>query len=263
MLRRSAAAFAAGFVAASLLFGGAAMATGLYQRSIEVAFVPLTYLFDGTERVPPQDQQGFIYNNRTYVPLRFMSEALGKPVEYDPETYTIYVGRREALLPSLWANVENKGGGTYKLQYFEKGAQTIRGEEMERAVLISAMSALPGPGQQQASVTTQLSVSLRVPEGGGVLSGTLFVPVHYFGQPGERRVGKLTILNERNEAIYTSEELTSRSGDVPFRVAVSSGQQLRLIFTLHPGDGVAVDKSLLVTQLGVADLRTEPAAPAP
>lgn len=258
MLRRPATGFAAGFLAASLLFGGAAMATGLYQKSIEVAFVPLTYLFDGTERVPPQDQQGFIYNDRTYVPLRFMSEALGKPVDYDPQTYTIYVGRREAPLPDLWANVENRGGGLYKLQYFEEGAQTVRGEEMERAVIISAFATAGSP----EAAPTQVTLSLPVPAEHEVLAGTLFVPVHYFGQAGERSVGRLTVLNDRNQAVYTSGDLTTQSGNVPFRIKVAPSQEVRLVFTLKPSEGIDVGKSVLMSQLGVADLRTEAAAEA-
>ncbi|UJF36097.1 peptidylprolyl isomerase [Paenibacillus hexagrammi] len=77
-----------GLTIGSLLSGTAAFAAG---TQIEVAFRNLKYMFDGVEKVPAEGK-GFIYEGSTYVPLRFVSEALGKPVEWDEENETIWVG---------------------------------------------------------------------------------------------------------------------------------------------------------------------------
>jgi len=71
-----------------LIFGSAAFATTNY---ICVEFLPLKYFFNGLQKYPPSDQQGFIYNGRTYVPLRFMAESLGLSVEWDESDYSIKV----------------------------------------------------------------------------------------------------------------------------------------------------------------------------
>lgn len=77
-----------GLTIGSVLSGTVAFAAG---NQIEVAFRNLTYMFDGVEKTPTEGK-GFIYEGTTYVPLRFMSDALGKKVEFDDATSTIWVG---------------------------------------------------------------------------------------------------------------------------------------------------------------------------
>ncbi|MFD0669890.1 peptidylprolyl isomerase [Cohnella sp. GCM10027633] len=77
-----------GLTIGSLLSGTAAFAA---SGQIKVAFRNLTYMFDGVEKVPTGGK-GFIYDDTTYVPLRFVSEALGKKVEWDEANSTIWVG---------------------------------------------------------------------------------------------------------------------------------------------------------------------------
>jgi foldase protein PrsA len=76
-----------GAVLGSALTGTAAYASGV---QIEVMFRPLTYLFDGVEKKPAEGS-GFIYEGSTYVPVRFVSEALGKEVGWDDATGTISI----------------------------------------------------------------------------------------------------------------------------------------------------------------------------
>ncbi|MFD0694740.1 peptidylprolyl isomerase [Paenibacillus sp. GCM10027628] len=77
-----------GLTIGSLLSGTAAFAAG---SQIEVAFRNLKYMFDGAEKVPSEGK-GFIYEGSAYVPLRFVSEALGKKVEWDEANETIWIG---------------------------------------------------------------------------------------------------------------------------------------------------------------------------
>ncbi|CAG7648699.1 peptidylprolyl isomerase [Paenibacillus allorhizosphaerae] len=75
-----------------MMTGSIAFASG---TQIEVYFQNLKYMFDGVEKKPTEEQgAGFIYNGTTYVPLRFVSEALGKEVGYDADTETIWVGKK-------------------------------------------------------------------------------------------------------------------------------------------------------------------------
>lgn len=77
-----------GLTIGSLISGTAAFAAG---SQIEVAFRSLKYMFDGVEKAP-DGSKGFIYEGSTYVPLRFVSEALGKKVEWDEANETIWIG---------------------------------------------------------------------------------------------------------------------------------------------------------------------------
>lgn len=97
-----------GALLGSAITGTAAYASGV---QIEVFFRPLTYIFDGVEK-SPSEGQGFIYEGSTYVPLRFVSEALGKEVGWDEATGTIMVdepGAREVIA------MYQDGETTYKI----------------------------------------------------------------------------------------------------------------------------------------------------
>lgn len=253
MFKRSTTSFVAGFATAALLFGGAAMAADWYQQTISVTYLPLRYSIDGTERTPPADQKGFIYQGRTYVPLRFLGEALGKKVDYDADTTTIYVGRRPAALPALWEQARGQGGAAFKLQYFPEGATTIRGSEMAQSVLVSAIA----PGSQdpgQANAKTELWVDIDLPAGATTIEGSLFVPDLYMGAKTERKVGRLAIFNESNQALYSGPDLTTNAGEVPFHLKVQTEKRVKLVITLFPNQGVPTNDTLVTAQIGVAGL---------
>jgi foldase protein PrsA len=75
-----------------MLTGSIAYANG---SQIEVYFKNIKYMFDGYEKNPtPEQGQSFIYNGTTYVPLRYVSETLGKEVQWDGDTETIWVGKK-------------------------------------------------------------------------------------------------------------------------------------------------------------------------
>ncbi|RTE05450.1 lamin tail domain-containing protein [Paenibacillus whitsoniae] len=92
-MKSSIKGFILGVVTTCLLFGAtAAYAAG--GTMIEVYFEKLKYIFDGTEKQPTADQgQGFIYKGTTYVPLRFVTESLGKEVGWNDAAKTITIGK--------------------------------------------------------------------------------------------------------------------------------------------------------------------------
>ncbi|QUL53908.1 copper amine oxidase N-terminal domain-containing protein [Paenibacillus tritici] len=58
---------------------------------IKVQNADVTMLFDGVALQPPAGQYVFMYNNTTYVPLRFMSYALQKSVSWDAKNLKVTV----------------------------------------------------------------------------------------------------------------------------------------------------------------------------
>ncbi|UQZ84325.1 hypothetical protein SK3146_03571 [Paenibacillus konkukensis] len=64
--------------------------------NIEVYYAPIKYVFDSEQFAPPAEQQGFIYEGSTYVPLRFISYSLNKAVRWDADTYTVTVEEPKA-----------------------------------------------------------------------------------------------------------------------------------------------------------------------
>ncbi|MFC0214766.1 peptidylprolyl isomerase [Paenibacillus chartarius] len=77
-----------GLAIGTMLSGSVAYAGG---TQIEVAFRELKFMFDGIEK-KPSETPAFIYQGTTYVPVRFVSEALGRNVEWDDAASTIWIG---------------------------------------------------------------------------------------------------------------------------------------------------------------------------
>ena len=70
-------------------FGSAAAASS--PAKIDVQVVPLQIIVDGGVLQPSKEQNAFIYENSTYVPLRFAAYSLGRAVQWDSETATVLV----------------------------------------------------------------------------------------------------------------------------------------------------------------------------
>lgn len=64
-------------------------ASQLVPTWLEVYFEQVTYVFDGQKKQPPEELPGMILEGSVYVPMRFLSESIGKQVTWDPETYTV------------------------------------------------------------------------------------------------------------------------------------------------------------------------------
>jgi hypothetical protein len=115
-----------GFLMGAMFFSSVAYAA----TKIEVTFLPLKYYFDGIQKLAPEDQQGFVYKGTTYVPLRFVSEALEKEVGYEGKTKSVYVGKQPEGTYKYLKEFEpiTTHGGT--ILYNADGAKTIMGDHI-------------------------------------------------------------------------------------------------------------------------------------
>jgi len=88
--------FVSGIMAGIIL----ALCVSVFAQNAEIIIekLPLKYIFNGVEKTPVEGEEGFIYNDRTYVPIRFISESLGKEVLWNEENYTIDISDKEKNL---------------------------------------------------------------------------------------------------------------------------------------------------------------------
>lgn len=80
--------FIAGFVAGALLFGTASVFADT-TKSIQVLYRNIKIAING--KTIATDSEPFVYNNRTYIPVRFVAEAFGKEVKYNDTTDTVEI----------------------------------------------------------------------------------------------------------------------------------------------------------------------------
>ncbi len=84
-------------VAILLAFTGLTIsAAGLFE-SIEVYRGNVKVFIDS--RQVELEEQPFIYNGRVYVPIRFVSTALGREVDWNPEIRTVMINNPDIKLP--------------------------------------------------------------------------------------------------------------------------------------------------------------------
>lgn len=96
----------------------ASTATKKASNTIKVQNVDVKLLFDGVVMQPPAGQYVFMYNNTTYVPLRFMSYALQKSVNWDAKNLRVTVAEPNSsemvVIKEYLMNVTNDSSFTAK-----------------------------------------------------------------------------------------------------------------------------------------------------
>ncbi len=85
----------------ALALCGALLCGGVFAistaKTIDVQYMDIKLVVDGVQ-VTPKDANGsvvepFVYNGTTYLPVRAIGETLGKEVDWDGNTKTVYVGK--------------------------------------------------------------------------------------------------------------------------------------------------------------------------
>ena len=92
----------AGMLIGAMLTGGTAIAKQISETA-EVFYNNIKIFIDGGEIVP-KDANGntiepFIMNGTTYLPVRAVSNAFGKDVEWDGVTQSVYIGKKDQTKP--------------------------------------------------------------------------------------------------------------------------------------------------------------------
>lgn len=117
---KNAHAFLLGALTALLLVGLAVPAFAApVAKSIEVRSGVRVFIDD--QELIPKDANGnqvevFIYNGTTYLPARAISEAFGKPIQWDGKVQGIYIGKHNSSTPVTYLS---------KLDYFTEESDWI------------------------------------------------------------------------------------------------------------------------------------------
>jgi hypothetical protein len=215
--------FVIGFMCCAFLSATVVYASDSTQ--IEVYFNDLKYRIDGVSKKPLVNE-GFIHNGTAYVPLRFISEALGKEVSWDGENNTIWIGKKEGRLTELSAMDYARIDGVAQHDYlaFDKwngvdddhhpyGSEfTIAGASYSRGLGIYIGEQSEGWG----------SIDYNIKGNYKRITGTIGIDDYYRNSNAE---GIIRIYGDGKE-IYTSPNL--KGGDVPLRIDVNISGVLKL-----------------------------------
>ncbi|TXK71832.1 copper amine oxidase N-terminal domain-containing protein [Paenibacillus sp. N3.4] len=85
--------FTLGFIAGALVFGSVGVAAASSSKTIEVLFNVKDVKINNVSKMP--EQQPFIYEGTTYVPLRYIAENLGSDVGWDEVNQTVTINGKQ------------------------------------------------------------------------------------------------------------------------------------------------------------------------
>jgi len=126
----------AGIIIGLVIAGSVAVAA---TRTIEVSYNNIKLYVDGN-LISPKDATGkivepFVYEGTTYLPVRALGEALGKNVDWDGTTASVYIGARPGSVEYLGEGLKpySKSGGYY--EYPDKGSFKIAGNVYYRGAV--------------------------------------------------------------------------------------------------------------------------------
>lgn len=112
--------FLAGALAALLLAG--IVPSALAAAGVNITVWPGISVYIDDQKLEPKDANGnpvmvFTYNGTTYLPVRAISEALGKPVQWEGSTNSVYVGQHKSSKPAAWLSQMDYFSGTAGNQF--------------------------------------------------------------------------------------------------------------------------------------------------
>ena len=192
--------------------------------NLNVVLLPLHFIFNSVDKTPNNDMYfngttnvpaGFDYNGTVYVPLRFVSESLGKQVTWDGTTYTI--------------NINDQSTPTNVSQYhdvtlFDKPTVSMTdGWQVDADNQDIYIYGPFGPTNPDTKEGFNASVTWNLTGAAEDVKGEFYVN----GSSGDEPTYTYSILGD-GQVLYTSDQLHSGTSPVPFDVQVLGVQQLTI-----------------------------------
>lgn len=188
----------------------------------------LTAFYDGIkivingETVQPKDANGnivepFIVDGTTYLPVRAISEALGKEVSWDGKTSTVYIGANAQInQPTIWLNkIEPLSG--YSMDSNAGSIKDNAGKSYDNHI-----SQLAAEGAVYA-VNCQYST----------LTGKLII----LNSDKDTQISYRLKVYADDKLVYTSAPMTRGSSVQEFKVDINNSAKIKLIWEYNVKDG--------------------------
>ncbi|WP_181592869.1 NPCBM/NEW2 domain-containing protein [Paenibacillus sp. YN15] len=212
----------------SLLFGSIAYAAE--ETQIQVFFKKLTYIFDGVE-IESANEPGFIYNGTTYVPIRFVSEALGKKVEWDGDNDTIWIGKKVGNFDYLTDLTYARADGSAKDKAFFDNVLHIAGSPyMNKGIKVK----LP---QSDTQSDQYGSIDYNLEGKYSTLTGKIGIDDTTKNSDAS---GSFKIIGDGKE-LFTVENLRGGDQSKEVEVNITGVSKLQLVFSRDDKDSLTVD----------------------
>lgn len=166
-------------------------------------------------KIEPQDEHGnpvevFSYNGTTYLPVRALSKAFGKPIQWDGKTLSVYVGKHSSDKPAVW--LEN-------LDYFDSDGHTLKASKDTKDNLGRVYEHALRP-------TCRSSTTYKLNGQYSAISGTYF---QEYSKRDKKDEGTMKIYGD-GELLYTA-TVSGGIDPIDFRVDLTGVLELKIVFS--------------------------------
>lgn len=212
--------FLAGVLTTLLILSLSVPALAAATKTIDV-FTGVSIYVDDV-KLNPTDAAGnpvepFIYNGTTYLPVRAVSEALGKSVQWDGSTYSVYIGKHSSGKPAIYLS---------EMDYFS-GDETISTAAQDKDNFGRQYhNCIIGHGGSYARGTTERSFLLNGQY--SALTGTFYQRYDY---KSSLVTGAFYVYGD-DSILYSCEFDKDSTGNEPidFNVDLTGVLKLRIVF---------------------------------
>lgn len=94
MQKKNMKGFIMGVVLTLIMVSSVNVVASSIKKSLEVVYDNIKLVVDGNSVELGKENEPFIYNGTTYLPVRAVGESLGKSVDWDGKTKTVYIGKK-------------------------------------------------------------------------------------------------------------------------------------------------------------------------
>lgn len=215
--------FALGIVV-SLLAAGLVIPAVATTAGKTVQIYPGINIYVDDVKLEPTNAQGnpvevFIYNGTTYLPIRAVGEAVGKTVQWDGKSRTVYLGRHIGAKPAVLLK---------NLDYFIKDGSIREQESTKDNLGQKRMNCIENYNEYSSATCTY-----RINGQYSLLSGTFF---QRYDERNETRSTSLTVYGD-GELLY---EGSMKGGLDPLDLAIDVRGVLELKVVLGHDHGGAI-----------------------
>lgn len=225
------------------------------SKSVEVVYRDIKIYVDD-KKINPSDTNGnivepFIYNGTTYLPVRAIGEAFGKPVEWEGTTSTIYVGTHSDEKPDLsitsttpYFTSNTNASECDFIKFVPSRHKDNKGEMYDSALVASGRYSIWGDSQR-------INRSYLLNAGYSKLSGKFGLT---YNSRNITTNNVSFIVRGDNKVLYTSDAITCGDLPIDFEIDVTGVIELNIMFvfsdsedaptTMHENDVALFDLNL-------------------
>lgn len=227
--RQKAAWFLSGVAAAVLAVSLTSPAlAALAAKTIQVYTGADIYVDD--MKLEPTDANGnpvevFIYNGTTYLPVRAVGEAVGKTVQWEPKSNSVYLGKHTGEKPAVWLQ---------DLDYFTGDELVVR-DTMKDNLGNTRYEVIANRMYFSSDLDNVYLINGQYSS----ITGTFFQRYEYRSDKGS---SSLKIYGD-DELLYTT-EVSAGMEPIDFNVDVTGVLKLRIVFENYEANAALDDIGL-------------------